>query len=165
MNKYIVKMMLGLSALALPLCADVQSEKDEQCAKEILMQHYPEKFVKETLNKFQVPADQQAAIIKELGDKDKLLVKMVEERAAAMNPNPLKDPSQRQQAVKMFRETLLEQFASVLNAHGVTDKDKVQQMLDDVQLQKAKQFTMCMERLHPEIKNTKPTNNSQNPTQ
>lgn len=149
--------MLGLSAFALPVfAADAPSSKDEQCAKEVLMQHFPEKMVSETLNKFQVPADQQAAIIKELAEKDKQLVKMVEEKAAAMNPNPLKDPSQRQQAVKMFRETLLEQFTAVLNAHGITDKDKIQQMLDDVQLQKAKQFTMCMEKIHPEIKSKKP---------
>lgn len=133
-----------------------QMSQEEQCAREILMHHYPEKFVVVTLKKFQVPEDQQQAIVKELAEKDKNIVKMVENKAASMNPNPLKDPQLRQQAVRMFRETLKEQFASVLNAHGVTDDAKIQQMLDDIQLQKAKQFTECMEKMHPEIKQNKP---------
>ncbi len=166
MNKYLLKAILGLNVFALPLLADAPPpaatkpaapvSKDEECAKEILMQHYPSKFVSVTLKKFQVPEDQQAAILKELADKDKNIVKMVEEKASKMDPNPLKNPEQRQQAVQLFRETLTAEFAAVLNAHGVTDQDKIQQMLDDIQLQKAKQFTMCMEKLHPEILNKKP---------
>lgn len=145
-----------MTIFALPLLADAPAAQDEQCAKEILMQHFPGKYLSATLKKFNVPEDQQAAIISELAEKDKNIVKMVEEKAAQMDPNPLKDPSQRQVAVKMFRETLLQQFTAVLNAHGVTDGDQIQKMLDDVQLQKAKQFTECMERMHPEIKQKKP---------
>jgi hypothetical protein len=180
-KNYLINTMMGMSLFAMPLVAQPAApmqpqgqmqqrqmmqqdqtqqrqptSQEEQCAREILTHHYPEKFVAETLKKFQVPADQQQAIVKELAEKDKNIVKMVENRAASMNPNPLKDPQLRQQAVRMFRDTLKEQFASVLNAHGVTDDAQIQQMLEDIQLQKARQFTECMEKMHPEIKEKKP---------
>lgn len=149
-------MMLGLSVFALPLFADAPSEHDKECAKEALKHHFPEQFVSVTLKKFKVPEDQQAAIIKELNEKDKQIVKMVEDKAATMDPNPLKNPEQRQQAVKLFKDTLFEQFTAVLNAHGVTDDDQIQKMLEDIQLQKAKRFTQCMEKVNPDIMNKKP---------
>ena len=62
-----------------------------------------------------------------------------------MNPNPLKDPAQRQAAVKLFKETLFEIFSEVLTQHGVKDPKQIQAMLDDVQQQKAKRFAQCME--------------------
>jgi hypothetical protein len=164
-NQYILKFVCGLSIFAMPLLAEEPEEfsqgqqmsDEERCAKEILMRHFPEKLVEAALKKFQIPEDQQAAIVKELAEKDGNIVKMVEEKASTMNPNPLRDPQMRQQAVRLFRETMLEQFSGVLKAHGVTDDAKIQQMLDEVQLQKAKQFSECMEKMHPEIKRSKPT--------
>jgi hypothetical protein len=73
----------------------------------------------------------------------------VEEKASKMDPNPLKDPSQRQAAVKLFRDTLFEVFSGVLNEHGVTDEQKVRAMLDDIQHQKAVRFAQCMEKKMP----------------
>lgn len=117
----------------------------EECSKELLLSYFPEAFVKESLKKFDVPQDKWNAIVKELNEKDKQVVKIVEEKASKVNPNPLKDPQQRQAAVKIFRDTLTEVFSGVLKRNGIADENQIQQMLDDIQQQKAKRFAQCME--------------------
>lgn len=116
----------------------------DDCSRELLMAYFPKPFVEDTLGRFNVPKDQWDAINKELAVKDKDIVKTVEAKASKMTPNPLTDPQQRQAAVKLFRETLLDSFSSVMKAHGVKDDKQIQAMLDDVQQQKAKRFAKCM---------------------
>ncbi len=118
----------------------------DECSKELLLSYFPEQFVNESLKKYNVPQDQRAAINKELASKNDTVIKSVEEKASKMDPNPLKDPSQRQAAVKIFRETLLEIFSGVMKSHGVNDDQKISQILDDVQHQKAVRFAQCMEK-------------------
>lgn len=120
----------------------------DSCSKELLLSYFPEVFVTQTLIKFNVPQEKHAAIVKSLSNKDKDVVKQVEEKASAMNPNPLKDrdPSQRQVAIKIFRETLLQVFGDTMRDNGVSDTTKIQSMLDDIQQQKAKNFASCMEK-------------------
>lgn len=117
----------------------------EECSKELLLSYFPENFVRESLKKYNVPQDKWNDIVKELNEKDKEIVKLVEEKAAKINPNPLKDPQQRQAAVKIFRETLTDAFSTTLKKNGVTDDNQIHQILDDVQQQKAKRFAQCME--------------------
>ena len=119
----------------------------EDCSHELLISYFPKVFVQETLKKFNVPQDKWDAIINELGEKDKLVIKTVEEKAASLDPNPLKDPKLRQDAVKLFRETLTNIFSSTLKAQGITDEKQIQDMLDDIQQQKAKRFASCMSKL------------------
>jgi len=140
-------LVLGACALAMPctLSAFVPSDADE-CAKELLLSYFPEPIVTETLKRFSIPQDKWAGITKSLSAKDKDIVKIVEEKAKAMNPSPLKDPQQRQAAVKLFRDTLFQAFTDALKENGVTDLSKAQAMLDDIQQQKAKKFAMCMEK-------------------
>lgn len=140
--------VVGLGALLIPCTmtvAAVPSAHDE-CAKELLLSYFPEPIVEETLKKFNVPQDKFAGIQKSLANKDKEVVKTVEQKASAMNPNPLKDPQQRQAAVKLFRETLLQVFSDALKENGLQDASQYQPMLDDIQQQKAKKFAMCMEK-------------------
>ncbi|MGK5595352.1 MAG: hypothetical protein ACSNEK_08350 [Parachlamydiaceae bacterium] len=117
----------------------------EECSKELLLAYFPEKFVNETLKKFDIPQEKWADIRKGLNEKDKDVIKTVEQRADQMTPNPLKDPQQRQAAVRLFRETLLQLFGDVMRANGITDTKQIQAMLDDIQQQKAKRFAECME--------------------
>lgn len=126
----------------------VKADANDTCAKELLLAYFPENFVKETLKKFNVPQDQWDGIAKDLAAKDKDVVKEVEDKAAKLSPNPLKDrsPEQRQAAVKIFREALFDIFSGVMKAHGVTDEKQVQAMLADIQQQKAKNFAQCMEK-------------------
>lgn len=118
----------------------------DECSKELLLAYFPETFVTETLKKFNIPQDKWDSIKKELNSKDKDVIKTVEQKASQLDPNPLKDPQQRQAAVKIFRETLLQIFGDVLRANGINDPKQIQSMLDDIQQQKAKRFAQCMEK-------------------
>lgn len=154
LKKSLLACLTGISCMALPVFAD---SAVEECSKELLIAYFPEPFLVETLKKFNVPQDQWSAITKELAEKDKDIIGIVEKKAADMNPNPLKDPQQRRVAVKIFRETLLESFTSVLNNHGIKDTTQIQAMLDDVQQQKAKRFAQCMEKHRSDVKTDSPT--------
>lgn len=129
----------------------------EECAKELLLSYFPESMVTDTLKRFNVPQDKWAGIAKSLSNKDKDIVKMVEQKATAMNPNPLKDPQQRQAAVKLFRDTLLQVFTDAMKENGVQDTAQFQAMLDDIQQQKAKKFAMCMEKQKAQLEKQQPT--------
>jgi len=122
----------------------------DECSKELLLAYFPEVFVTETLKKFNVPQDKWDGIKKDLTSKDKDVIKIVEEKASKMDPNPLKDPQQRQAAVKIFRETLLQIFGDTMRANGISNQSQIQSMLDDIQQQKAKRFAKCMEKQRAE---------------
>lgn len=119
----------------------------DECSRELLISYFPKVFVTETLKKYNVPQDKWDAISSDLSQKDKQVIKTVEDKASKMNPNPLKDPQQRQAAVKLFRETLTDLFSSTLKANGVTDDKQIGEMLNDIQQQKAKRFAMCMQKM------------------
>jgi hypothetical protein len=119
----------------------------DECSRELLISYFPKVFVEETLKKYNVPQDKWDAISSDLAQKDKQVIKTVEDKASKLNPNPLKDPQQRQAAVKLFRETLTDLFASTLKANGVTDDKQIADMLNDIQQQKAKRFAMCMQKM------------------
>lgn len=119
---------------------------DDECSKEILMAFFPEPFVNDTLGRYKVPKEQWEVINAELAPQDKEVIKIVQDKAAKMDPNPLKDVQQRQAAVQLFKETLFDIFSGVMKKHGVTDDKQLHEMLDDIQHQKAKRFTMCVDR-------------------
>lgn len=119
------------------------SPTESDCTKELLLSYFPQNFVKETLKKFNVPQEKWDAIAQALADKNKDVVRLVEEKAAQSSPNPLKDPALHQQAVAIFRDTLLQVFTDVANANGITDEDQIKKMFVDIQQQKAKRFVEC----------------------
>lgn len=119
----------------------------DECSRELLISYFPKVFVTETLKKYNVPQEKWETIANDLALKDKEVIKTVEEKAAKLNPNPLKDPQQRQAAVKLFRETLTDLFAGTMKANGVTDEKQISEMLNDIQQQKAKRFAMCMQKM------------------
>ncbi len=126
----------------------LHADSTEFCSKEVLLAYFPENFVRETLNNFKVPQDQRDGIVKELSAKEKDVIKLVDEKAAKLSPNPLKErtPESRHETVRIFRETILEVFSGVLKTHGITDDKQIQSMLADIQQQKAKNFAKCMEK-------------------
>ncbi len=149
LNRYIAILTLGITSLIAPstnLTADEVATTTDECTKDFLLSYFPEPVVIETLKKFNIPEEKQKNIASALTKKDKEITKLVEKKAETMTPNPLKDPQQRQFAVKLFRDTLFEVFSDVLAENGITDKTKIQPMLDDIQQQKAKKFAMCMEK-------------------
>lgn len=116
---------------------------EKECTKELLLSYFPQNFVKETLKKFNVPQDKWDTIAQSLSDRNKDVVKLVEDKAAQQSPNPLKDPSLHQQAVAIFRDTLLQVFSDVAKANGISDDEQIKKMFIDIQQQKAKRFVEC----------------------
>lgn len=146
---------VGMVSAPVLAAADAPEVKDE-CAKELLLSYFPEPIVRDTLKNFNVPQDKWDGIVKSLSSKDKEVVKIVEQKASTMNPNPLKDIQQRQAAVKLFRDTLLEVFSDALKENGVQDTSQFSAMLDQIQQQKAKKFAMCMEKHKAQLQNQQP---------
>jgi len=117
----------------------------EECSKD-LMTYFPESLVNETLKKFSLPQEQWTSIVRELSEKESNIIKKVEEKAEKMSPNPLKDPSQQKAAIKIFKEALLEAFTETMQKHGIQDNKQIQNMLNDIQQQKARKFASCIEK-------------------
>lgn len=120
-----------------------------KCTKEELMRFFPEQLVQNLLIKAKIPKDQADAIALELSKKDRELAKIVEEKSAQVDPNPIKDLSQRDLAIKIYRETLYEVFAKVLKSHGITNEDQIQTLLDDLQDARSKLFIECIRKQQP----------------
>lgn len=115
-----------------------------KCTKEELMRFFPEQVVQSVLVKANLPKEQADAIAQDLSQKDRELAKLVEERSLKVDPNPFKNLSQRDIAIKIYRETLYEVFAKVLKAHGVTSDDQIQALLDDLQEARSQLFIECI---------------------
>lgn len=131
------------------------------CSKEFLIAYFPPVLVENSLEKFHVPKDKWEPIVKQLTASEKSIITLVEEKASKITPNPLKDPQQRQAAVKIFRETLMEIFSGVLHQNGITDEQQIKSILDDIQQQKAKKFAECLEK-HRQKSPAQPSDNSKN---
>jgi len=117
----------------------------DDCSKELLISYFPEPFVNDVLSEYEISKDLWPQINQALQDQDRTIISTVEAKASKMNPNPLKDPSQRNAAVSIFKETLYETFAAVMNKYGIDDKSQISAMLDEIQYKKAKRFRECME--------------------
>lgn len=150
-------LIIGLGTLFCPsvTVAAAPAAMDE-CSRELLLSYFPETFVNDTLKKYNIPQDKWSGINASLSGKEKDIVKMVEQKASSITPNPLKDPQQRQAAVKLFRETLLQVFTDALKENGLQDTSQFQAMLDDIQQQKAKKFAQCMEQQKAKFQQQRP---------
>lgn len=136
---------IGFAFVGFSTTMPLQAATAEECSKELLLSFFPDAFVAETLQKYQVSKDKWEPIMKGLKEKNDDVIKLVDEQASKMDPNPLKDPSQKQVAVKIFRESLYQVFSGVLKANGITDDQKIQSMLGEIQQLKTKRFAQCME--------------------
>ena len=128
---------------------DFSSEK--ACAQEILLAYFPETIVDETLKRFHIADDKRLLIIQQLVLKEKEIVFLVQKKVLQLHSNSLKDPSQKQMLVKIYRETLLEVLTEALAQGNITDKNQIKKMLEDIQQQKAKYFASCLEKRQQEI--------------
>jgi hypothetical protein len=159
--KQIVLRFCGAAVISMSCFSNLQAETTEvllsnsmKCTKEELMTFFPDQVVQSVLIKGNIPKEEAVAIAQELSKKDKDLAKVVEEKAAKLEPNPFKDLSQRDLAIKIYRETLYEVFSKVLKSHGVTNEDKIQTMLEEIQASKSKLFIECIQKQQPPSKPT-----------
>gem|GEM_PF-4690496 len=157
-----MKEMLYCFYCALACCmiclADLHAETTEvvlsngiKCTKEELMTFFPQQVVESVLTAAHLPKNQVTAIALELAQKDGELAKLVEAKAAKAQPNPFNNLSQRDLAIRIYRETLYEVFAKVLKFHGVTDEDQIQTLLDEMQAAKSKLFIECIRKQKPKL--------------
>jgi hypothetical protein len=119
------------------------------CTKEVLMTFFPQPVVKAILIRHGISESEANKIAKELSSKDPQVIKLVESKASAMDPNPLNDVNQRDTAVRIFSDTLYEVFSNVLKAHNVEASDNdIQTILDDTKEVKGKLFVECIKKEH-----------------
>jgi hypothetical protein len=121
-----------------------------QCTKEELGTFFPKVVVKAVLLKNNVSEAQADDIAAGLEHKDDMLIKIIEDKAAKLDPNPLQDRNQRDVGIKIYRETLFQEFSKVLKAHGITDVDQTQKLLDEIQRTKSKLFIDCVRKKIPQ---------------
>lgn len=135
-----------ITALAfIDICAEEQeSILYLKCSKEELMMFFPESIVKNVLMQAHISEKDAREIAEQLASKDKGLAKIVDEKASHYNPNPFKDLSQRDQAIKIYQETLFEVFANVLQSHGIKDENQIRSLLEEIRTIKSKLFIECI---------------------
>ena len=136
---------IGFAVVDFSTALPLEAATAEECTKELLLSFFPEAYVAETLQKYQVSKDKIEPIINGLKEKNNDVIKLVDEQASKLGPNTLSDPSQKQVAVKIFRESLYQVFSSVLKANGITDDQRIQAMLGEIQQLKTKRFAQCMD--------------------
>lgn len=134
-------LLLGLTIALAPIVGSTAADK--HCSKDVLLPFFPKIFLDKALEKNNIPSDQWLSIANDLAAKDKQVIFMVEEKANKMNPNPLKDPAKRKEAVKLFDEVLQKVFTDVMHAHGVQDAQKIQNMFNEIKQDRTQRFTEC----------------------
>lgn len=116
----------------------------ENCTKEELMMAFPFYIVKEAMLSAGYSQDLSTQIAQELALKDKNISKIVDERAEQLHPNPFKDLSLRDQALKIYQETLYDVFSGVLKANGINNEAEIQSLLEKIRLTKSKLLIDCL---------------------
>lgn len=140
------------------------SLKNIDCSTNELMSFFPKTVVEVVLLQAKFSPEDAKTIAGELSKKNPELASLVEKKASKMNPNPFIDLSQRDQGLKIYRETLYEVFSKVLKEHGVADEVTVQGLLEDIRETKSKLFIECIRKQQttsntPSTPSTSPTEN------
>lgn len=118
--------------------------KNFSCTKEELEAFLPEAVVRNVLLKNNFSEADANAIALELWQKNTMMREIMKKKASKLRPNPLEDLSQRDVGLKIYRETLYEVFSQTLKAHGISDEDKIQNLLDEIRETKSKLFLECV---------------------
>jgi hypothetical protein len=117
---------------------------DLGCSKEELTSFFPYSVVQSILLQANFSQDKADHIAQALSKQDSEIIKKVEEKASKLEPNPFKDLSQRDIAIKIYQETLYEEFSKTLNIYGITDKDEIQHLLEQMKKTRSRLFIECI---------------------
>jgi hypothetical protein len=167
MKSILTRVIFIVAIICSPVVALLATEKELpvhatlNCTKEELMTFFPKAVVKAVLIKSKISEEQADSIAEDLSTKDAELDKIVKDKASKLDPNPLHDLNQRDVAIKIYRESLFQGFAKVLRAHGITDDEKIQALLDELQRSKSQLFVDCIRRENPEAKSSLPLKSSE----
>lgn len=134
----------ALSLVAIPPLFAANESCQSDTSMELFIAFFPRPFVADTLEKFNVPSEKRAAIQEQLTHHELDIISIVEAKAAKMNPNPLNQPDQQEQVIQLFDDAVSQVFTQVLEKNGVSDQEKIMEMLEDIHRQKAERFRRCM---------------------
>lgn len=116
-----------------------------KCTKEELMRFFPEQIVQDVLKKANLPQKEVDAITETLVKKDLELARIVREKVVQTDTERFKNTGKRALTMKIYQETLYEVFAQVLKQEsGITDKEKIQSLLNELQEARSKLFIECI---------------------
>lgn len=115
-----------------------------ECTKEELLSFFPKQIVHKVLLQFKIPAAQAAEIADELAVKNHELIQMVEQRAAALTPNPFKDPTQREKAIQIYQDVLHDVLAQALKSHEIAGEERIDLYLQEIRKVKSQMFVQCI---------------------
>lgn len=129
--------------IAASLTAAINPEKD--CSDDILMLFFPKIFVEEVLKDHQIDKQKIEAIAKELSTIDPAVIKLIEERAKTMKPNPLEDMEAREARDELFSNALLKVFGDVLSRYDIKDRDVQIKMIEEIQNKRLSRWKECID--------------------
>lgn len=124
--------------------ADGVEVEEMRCTKEELLSFFPKQIVQKVLIQFKIPALKASEVADELSAKNHVLIQMVEQRAADLDPNPFKDPTQREKAIQIYQEVLHDMLAQALKSHEAGAEEQVDLYLQEIRKVKSQLFVQCI---------------------
>lgn len=116
------------------------------CTKEDLMVFFPQPIVKAVLIRHHFSDSDAEHIAKMLAGKQSEIIHIIENKASQVHPNPFEDLSQRDVALKIFKETLYQVLRQVLQTYQKTNKEEIQAILEDTRVVRGRLFIECIKR-------------------
>lgn len=146
------KLKLLFSAISLSLMMISTTYGEEQnvkkyslrCTQEELMQFFPTKIVESILIQSNIPKEKAELIATTLSQKEKELSKIMESRSDKSIQSSFDIASQRENAAKIYHESLYEVFSKVMKENGITDSNQIKHLLDELQETRSQLFLECI---------------------
>lgn len=135
--------LFALLFFVAPVAAE--DAKPNMCTNEMLMSYFPAPYVRVSLKKFNIPEKDWDKIVASLEEESKKVYSLVMEKASKMNPNPLSQAKDSDEAVKLYRETILSILTETFSQYGIKDAHLIDSFRADLEEQKQKQFTECLQ--------------------
>jgi len=137
-------MKLKAVAFALFACIPMfASAATAECSEDVLFKFFPRGFVTEVLKEHDIPQDKINNITETLYQADQEVFDLITSTAQNMEPNPLEDINAEAERAKLFRDSLMQVFTAALEQNGITDPQKIQTMLDEIQQKRLQRFIQC----------------------
>ena len=126
--------------LFLVFCLNCCYAQDIPCNSPELEHNFPETYVNNVLEFYNVPKNKWKYITEDLSSKEGTIEQIIKEKASKINPNPLVAPVQFVTVSRLYRETLYETFRDVMKNNDVENEATIRDMLSRILDLKGKRF-------------------------
>jgi len=133
-----MQISLGLLATAEIAVAEVPA-----CYRDLELNFFRANLVNETLSMHSISQSNWNLINQELQRNVRRVPEIVRARAKQMIPNPLDTPFDREIALQLLQEVLLEVFSETLSLFQITNQNKVEEMFQYIREQQIERLTHC----------------------